>query len=200
MTGSLRDEAVTLEEGALRVDLWRAPDYVPGSAAREIALSPHRGQATGVEARVNGRLAASAVLLCEAGCPGIMGGDALLRDGTLFVCMRDHVVALALPSLDVRWTTGVDDACVFGLMEIGAVDALLVHGELRITRLGLDGRIQWQRAGGDIFTGGCWMDGDAVVAVDWTGAEYRWRLSDGEPLGVVPGAHPPGWDTSPPVV
>lgn len=193
MTGSPDDGAVTLAEGALEVELRRAPGYVPGAGEREIALSPRRGQATRVEARVDGRAVASAVLLCEDGCPDIMDGDALLRDGTLFVAMRDHVVALALPSLEVRWMTDVDDACIFGLMEIAGADALLVHGELNVTRVGLDGRIQWQRGGGDIFTGGCWMDGDAVVAVDWTGAQYRWRLEDGELLGMTPDAHPPTW-------
>ena len=86
----------------------------------------------------------------------------------------------------------LDDACLFDLAEIEGEDAVIVHGELNVTRLGLDGRIQWQR-GADIFTGGCWMAGDAVVAVDWNGTEYRWRLSDGEPLATTPGAHPPTW-------
>lgn len=200
MTGSVGEEALTLEEGALRVVLWRDPDYVPGSAAGEVALSPHREDATRVEALMDGRAVASVVLLCEAGCPAITDGRALLRDGMLIACVRDHVVCLGLPSLDVRWMTDVDDACVFALMEIDGADALLVHGELDITRIGVDGRIQWRRGGGDIFTGGCWIDGDAVVAVDWVGAEYRWRLEDGEPLGVRPGAHPPSWETTPRIV
>jgi hypothetical protein len=72
-------------------------------------------------------------------------------------------------------------------------DALLLHGELWIVRLGLDGSIQWQQGGADIFTGGCWMEDGAVVAGDWNGTEYRRRLFDGEVLGVTPGAHPPTW-------
>lgn len=199
MTASERLDAFTLGEGALEVELWRDPAYASGSAddvhryGREIVIGGHHGQATGVEVRVDGRPAASAVLLCDAGCPGIMDGQAVLRDGTLYVCMRDHVAALALPSLQVRWMTDVDDACVSGLMEIEGADALLLHGELWIIRLGLDGGIQWQRGGADIFTGGCWTEGGVVVAADWNGTEYRWRLSDGEALGVTPGAHPPTW-------
>ncbi|HEX6041176.1 hypothetical protein [Longimicrobium sp.] len=199
MTGSHRLEAITLIEGALEVELWRDPTYTPGSAdnvhryGREIIVGGHRGKATGVEARVDGRAVASAVLLCETGCPGVMDGDALLRDGTLFVSLSDFVVALRVPSLEARWMTDVDGACPFGLMEISGADALLVHGELWITRLGLDGRVQWRQGGADIFTGGCWIVGDEVVAADWNGAEYRWRLSDGELLGVVPDAHPPTW-------
>lgn len=202
MTGSShRPEAITLDAGALRVELWQDPAYTPGSAGdvrrydREIALSAHRGQATGVEVRVHGETAATAVLLCDAGCPGMTEGRALLRDETLFVCMRDHVAALALPALEVRWTTDVDDACVFDIGEIPGADALLVHGELNVTRLGPDGRIHWQRGGADIFTGGCWIEGDAVVAVDWLGAEYRWRLEDGAEISVTPGVHRPGWET-----
>lgn len=203
MTGSARLDAFTLSDGALEVELWRDPTYTPGSAdnvhryGREIAVGLHLERAAGVEVRMDGRAVACAVLLHESGCPHVMDGDALLRDGMLIVSMHGHVVALALPTLDVRWMTEVEGACIFGLMEIDGADALLVHGELDITRIGLDGCIQWRRGGGDIFTGGCWMDGDAAVAVDWVGAEYRWRLDDGEPLGVRPGAHPPSWEKAP---
>ncbi|HST58902.1 MAG TPA: hypothetical protein VLK84_09445 [Longimicrobium sp.] len=197
MTASSRLDAFTLDDGALEVELWRDPAYASGSAEnphrydREIVVGGHHGQATGVEVRVDGVPVASAVLLCDAGCPGVSSSDAVVRDGTLYVALRDHAAALSLPSLEVRWMTDVDDACVFGFVEIGGADALLLHGELWISRLGLDGRIQWQRGGADIFTGGCWIEGDVVVAVDWNGAEYRWRGSDGEVLGVTPGAHPP---------
>lgn len=73
-----------------------------------------------------------------------------------------------------------------GLLETGQDDAVLVHGEIAITRLGLDGGIQWQRAGWDIFTGGCQVSEGVVTAVDWNGAVYRWRLSDGEVLDDPP--------------
>lgn len=168
MSGS-RPEAFTLGDDALEVELWRDPAYTPGCAdtahryGRKIEVGGGNGQATGVEVRVRGRPVSSAVLLCDAGCPGIAGGQAVLRDGALYVAMRDRVAALDLPSLDTRWTVDVDDACVFGIEEIGGADSLLVHGELWITRLGLDGRIQWQRGGADIFTGGCRMEDEAVV-------------------------------------
>jgi hypothetical protein len=199
MTGSIRADAFTLGDAALEVELWRDPTYTPRSAdnvhryGREIAVGGHHGRATGVEVRVDGRALESAVLLCDAGCPGIAHDQAVLRDGTLYVAMRDHVAALALPSLEVRWMADVDDACVFGFVEIEGEDALLLHGELWITRLGLDGRIRWRQSGADIFTGGCWIADGVVVAADWEGAEYRWRLADGELLGMTPRAHPPTW-------
>lgn len=194
-----RIDAFTLGDGALEVELWRDPAWSPdsgGDPARygrviEIA-EPHR-QATGIEVRVDGRPVSSAVVLGDMGCPGISYGDALLRGDTLLVAMAANVVALAVPSLATRWITDLDEFCLFGLMEIDDDGAVLVHGEKTITRLGMDGGVQWQRAGGDIFTGGCWTRDGVVFAVDWTGAEYRWRVSDGEPLGVTPGAHPPGW-------
>lgn len=199
MTVSSRLDAFTVGDGALEVELWLDPAYAPGAAetlhryGREIAVGRHHGQATGVEVRVDGDPVASAVLLCDAGCPGVSSTGAVLRDGTLFVAMRDHVAALYVPSLEVRWMTDVDDACVYGFVGIEDHDALLLHGELWITRLGLDGTIQWQRGGEDIFTGGCWMVDGAVAAADWNGTEYRWRLADGEVLAVTPGAHPPTW-------
>lgn len=196
MSGSVREEVFTLSGGALEVELWRDPAWSPDSAGdpgaydRVIALSDRHGQATEVEARVGGRVVASAVVLGEMGCPGISSGSALLRGGTLLLAMAAKVVALAVPSLAVRWITDVDDACVFGLMEIGEDDAVLVHGEIAITRLGMDGAVQWQRAGWDIFTNGCQVEDGVVVAVDWNGAVYRWRLSDGAVLEDPP--RPPG--------
>jgi hypothetical protein len=198
MTASSRLDAFTLGDGGLEVELWSDPGYTPGSAGnvhrygREIAVGGHHGQATGVEVRMDGVPVASAVLLCDAGCPGVSTSNAELRGDTLYVAMRDHVAALSLPSLEVRWMTDVDDACVFGFVGTDE-DALLLHGELWITRLGLDGRIQWRQGGADIFTGGCWTEDGVVFAADWEGTEYRWRWSDGEALGVIPGAHPPTW-------
>lgn len=187
-TGSLRADAFTLGEGALQVELWGDPTWSPDSQGdparygRVIALAGRHRQATGIEARVDGRAVATAVVLGEMGCPDVSSGDAVLRGETLILAMAAKVVALAIPSLEPLWVVDVDDACVFGLMEIEGEDALLVHGELAISRLGMDGQIQWRRSGSDIFTGGCDIEGDVVKAVDWNGAVYRWRLSDGAVL------------------
>lgn len=184
----VRGEAFTLGEGALQVELWRDPAWSPDSTGdparygRVIELAGRHRQASGMEVRVDGSVAATAVVLGEMGCPGISSGSAVLRGDTLLVAMAGRVVALAVPSLEVRWITDLDDACLFGLMEVGGDGAVLVHGEVTITRLGMDGGIQWQRAGWDIFTGGCRIEGHEVEAVDWNGAVYRWRLSDGEVL------------------
>jgi hypothetical protein len=188
MSASLREEAFTLAEGTLEVELWRdlawSPDSTgdPGGYGRVIAIADRHRQATGMEVRVDGRVVSTAVVLGEMGCPGISTGNALLRGDTLLVAMAATVVALALPSLEVRWMTHLDDACLFGLMEIDAGDAVLVHGEMSIRRLGMDGRVRWERSGADIFTGGCWIEEGQVVAEDWNGATYRWRLADGEVL------------------
>lgn len=183
-----REEAFTLGEGALEVELWRDPAWSPDSIGdparygRVIELADRHRQASGIEVRVDGRVVSTAVVLGEMGCPGVSWSNAVLRGDTLLLAMAAKVVAVAVPSLDVRWITDLDDACLFGLTEIGDDDAVLAHGEVTITRLGMDGGIQWQRAGWDIFTGGCWIEGGEVVAVDWNEALYRWRLSDGEVL------------------
>lgn len=192
MTGSVREDAFTLGDAALEVEIWRDPAWSPDSTGdssrygRVIVLAEPRRQATGIEVRVDGRTVATTVVLGEMGCPGISSSDAVLRDGTLVIAMAAWVVALALPSLDPRWMRDVDDACLFGLMEIPGEDDLLVHGELHVTRLGLDGAVRWKRGGWDIFTGGCEVRDGVVVATDWNGAQYRWRLADGEPIPALP--------------
>jgi hypothetical protein len=192
MSGSLREEAFTLGEGALEVELWRDPAWSPDSTGdasrygRVVSLSePHR-QAVGIEVRVGGRAVSTALVLGEMGCPGISSSDAVLRGDTLVLAMAARVAALALPSLEPRWQIDTDDACIIGLMEVPGEDDLLVHGELYVTRLAMDGAVRWQRSGFDIFTGGCVVRDGVVTAVDWNGAEYRWRLSDGELLGTTP--------------
>jgi hypothetical protein len=184
----VREEAFTLGEGALEVELWNDPAWSPDSGGdpgrygRVVEVADRHRQAVGIEVRVDGRVASSAVVLGEMGCPGVSSGNAVLCGDTLLVSMAATVVALAVPSLQVRWMTHLDDACVFGLMEIDADDAVLVHGEVTIWRLGMDGAVQWERSGWDIFTGGCRVRDGVVEAVDWNEAVYRWRLSDGEVL------------------
>jgi outer membrane protein assembly factor BamB len=173
-------DAFTLRDGALEVEFRRAVDYVPGSAPREIGSAYGDWQATAVDVRVDGRPAASAVLLAREGFSAVDRERVVLRGGTPYAAVEDGVFALDLPALDVLWAERMGYGSVFRLMEIGGEDALLVHGELDITRLGMDGRIRWQRGGADIFTGGCHIEDGVVVAVDWNGHVYRWRLSDGE--------------------
>jgi hypothetical protein len=193
MSDSGPDGVLRLATGGLEVALWEDSTYTRGSTdnasrfAREIVLADRHCKAVEIRVRDDARMLGSAVLLVPMWCSGPREGLVIARDGALYLGAGDEVVALAIPSLEVLWRTKADHACVFGLQEIEGEDALLVHGELEITRLGLDGRIQWQRGGRDIFTGGCVIDDDEVIAIDWDGAEYRWRLSDGE---MLVGPHP----------
>jgi hypothetical protein len=159
---------------------------------REIVITQDSSwRALGVAVERPREAPVSAVLIVASWCPHAQEGSLITREGVLYLPLGPQVAALSLPSLEPRWVRTMDDACVSGLMEIEGEDALLVHGEMAITRLAMDGAIQWERGGADIFTGGCWIERGTVVAVDWNGTEYRWRLSDGEPLGITPGAHPP---------
>ncbi|WP_420125014.1 hypothetical protein [Longimicrobium sp.] len=200
MIDSGADGVLRLDAGGLQLALWIDHTFSRGSAAnvrtyaREAVVTedPY-SRALGMAVLRDGREIASAVLIVAAWCPDAQESSIIVRSDALYLPAGPHVVALHLPSLETRWVREVEGACIFGMMEIDDADALLVHGELEITRLGMDGEVQWQRGGFDIFTGGCWTRDGVVYAVDWIGAEYRWRLSDGEPVGVTPGAHPPGW-------
>jgi hypothetical protein len=188
MTGST-DGGFRLSAGGLEVAMREDPIYMPISAdndhpyVREIILAERHWTAVEIEVRQGGAVLDSAVLLVPMACPGPREGSAVGRRGIVYLAAGNEVVALALPSLHLLWRAEADPACVFGLMEIEGDDDLLVHGELQITRLGLDGAVRWQRDGNDIFTGGCGVHDGVVVAVDWTGREYRWRLADGEVVG-----------------
>jgi hypothetical protein len=48
-------------------------------------------------------------------------------------------------------------------------DAIIVHGELEVVRLALDGTIQWSAGARDIFTGPFVLVSDRISATDFKG-------------------------------
>jgi hypothetical protein len=197
--GSAPDGVLRLTAGALEVALWEDHTYTRGSAdnvhayGRELAFAGgqrHEWRAVGVRVSKGGRAVSSAVVLLPIGCgePGVH--TVVARPGTLYLPCGGEVAALDLPSLEVRWRTSADFACVNGLHEIPGAEALIVHGELTIARVEPDGRVAWERTGRDIFSGELRIVGDAVEVTDWNEDLYRFRLSDGEILEAPPPASP----------
>jgi hypothetical protein len=107
--------------------------------------------------------------------------SALVLDDKLYLAIGDHVACLSL-GLPCRllWSVRVDTATCFGIHWESQQRALISHGELEITRLGMDGVLIWQASGADIFTEGfCLMPG-YVEAVDFYRSVYRFDYETGE--------------------
>jgi hypothetical protein len=78
----------------------------------------------------------------------------------------------------------VDEATAFGVHPLR--EDVIVHGELSISRVGLDGRIVWQHSGSDIFTTAegentFRIENEIIYAKSWDYREYRFSY-DGRVL------------------
>lgn len=97
----------------------------------------------------------------------------------LFLGIGPHIVCLNTAMGQLRWVQRADSATVFGIHPITGEDAILIHGEMEITKLSLDGIIVWQASGRDIFTGQVVLNGDHIEATDFNGEIYAIQLDTG---------------------
>ncbi len=115
-----------------------------GDGAKEYPTSRH-----GVKLfRVN-EIIDSCIIIGSGGSTGIHQNSSLIDDDKLVICCCDTVFCLTLPDLELKWKTQADQATCFQLFKFQ--NDYLVHGELQITRLDKDGKIEWQFGGADIF-------------------------------------------------
>ncbi|HEX5872487.1 MAG TPA: hypothetical protein VFY65_18785 [Longimicrobium sp.] len=200
MTGSGPDGVLRLAAGELRVALWIDHTYTRGSADnvhaydREVVFAdggPHSWQAVGVRVSEGERVLGSAVLLLPLGCGEPGRATIVARPHTLYLPAGTEVAALDLPSLEVRWRTESSIGCVMGLHERPDDEGLIVHGEISVARVEPDGRVAWEHAGRDIFSGALRIAGDAVEVTDQDGELHRFRVSDGEILQAPPSRRTP---------
>ena len=86
---------------------------------------------------------------------------------------------LRLPSLELNWVIEADAATCFGIYLYK--DSYIVHGELGISRITREGKIQWENSARDIFVniehyGNTFQMHDGYIELmDWGG--FRYKLS-----------------------
>jgi hypothetical protein len=114
-------------------------------------------------------------------CPsGFDDGDVVCVEDRLWLAIGRYVVCIEVASGAVLWTAECDSACCFGISALKTEPALIVHGELDISKLTYDGEIEWQSGGEDIFTGPFEIEETGIRAVDFNGTVYWIRLDTGE--------------------
>ncbi|MBE9577220.1 hypothetical protein [Flavobacterium proteolyticum] len=91
----------------------------------------------------------SAVIGSEGGATAASNTSVIVDNNKLFMCCGDSVYCLSLPELNLNWKTKADMITCFELFKID--NFFIVHGELQISRLSLEGVIEWQQSGKDIF-------------------------------------------------
>jgi hypothetical protein len=110
-----------------------------------------------------------------AGGGGTSPGDrsVLCFDGHAYLIVGQYVACLATESGDLAWARQCDDSLCFGIHRMPSGDAIIVHGELEVVRLALDGTIRWRAGARDIFTGPFNLLPDSISATDFNGDVYR---------------------------
>lgn len=89
-----------------------------------------------------------------------------------------YVARLDVAAWRVVWRIQADDAICFHLYsDPDDASAVIVHGELQIAKVSLDGALLWQVSGADIFvqpdgSKALTFETGAVVARDWNGWVY----------------------------
>jgi hypothetical protein len=92
----------------------------------------------------------SSAIICEVGgATTIHENSCLIKDGLLFICCSDKIYALSLPDLKLKWKKRLDPATCFGIYSFQG--DLVVHGELQITRVDINGIEKWSFGARDIF-------------------------------------------------
>lgn len=151
--------------------------------SNEYVLGDGRPSSThGVWCQQGEKILGSAVLLAGGGASGVHEHSMLALDSRVFVAVGDQVASLDLPALGLRWNVRADEATVFGLHATPDREALIVHGELQVSRLTSDGDIVWSAGGADIFTGELRVEGDRISVHDFEGQEYHFETLSGRHL------------------
>jgi hypothetical protein len=118
----------------------------------------------------------SAIIIATGGGSGVHEQSYIIYNDLVFICVSAFLYCLCLPNLSLKWQTLVDDSSVFEIYLLN--NNIIIHGELAISRINIDGKIIWQHYGSDIFTT---IDGrdtfriqdNIIIAKSWDGREYN---------------------------
>jgi|TARA_R100000541_G_C1862742_1_gene79517 hypothetical protein len=125
----------------------------------------------------------SAIIGSEGGASGLSENSQIIETDRILICCSDSVYCLNLPSLDLNWKIKPDEITSFRIFKIDG--GYIIHGEIQITRININGEILWKQGGADIFVN---PDGEDeleiteeyIKAVDWENRVYKWDLNGKE--------------------
>lgn len=131
---------------------------------------------TGIIVRKDSELISSAII-CEPN--GITIDDKtnyLIENDRVYICARNLIYALNIYDLSISWRKEIDNVYCLGLFRLE--EDILVHGELEIHRIDLDGNIKWRFSGSDILLNiegknELTINKDFINLIDFNGKDYK---------------------------
>ncbi len=121
---------------------------------------------------------------------GLDEHSAVCFERRLAVAVGSFVACIDVPTGELLWAKECDSATCFGIYVLADEAALIVHGELDITKLNTEGEMLWQSSGKDIFTGPFEIANDGIRSVDFYGNVYWIRLDSGD-IAIIGQQEPP---------
>ena len=134
----------------------------------------------GIKVSENGKIISSAIVGSIGGGTGIHQNSQIIEKERIIVCCSDSIFCLSIPNLDLIWRTQADQASCFEIFKIN--ESYIIHGEMEISRLNLNGGIIWQKSGADIFTTEKGTDDfkiteSYIIATDWENRTYKFDFN-----------------------
>ncbi|WP_051568664.1 hypothetical protein [Crocinitomix catalasitica] len=129
----------------------------------------------GIRIFENGQEIRSAIVCETGGATGIHIDSVQIIDNVLYLCCCDSIYSLTIPNLDLNWNKRIDPATCFGIYTYKG--DFIVHGELQITRIDMNGLQKWTFGARDIFvtqdgTDSFKIKEDKIYLRDWAGFDY----------------------------
>jgi len=134
----------------------------------------------GVECERSCGKASSCLVAGSGGTTTIHEHSAVMQESSLVLAVGNSLCRLAIPTLEMLWHRKIDTVTCFGVYWHMKQHCLVVHGELEISRVSLDGQIAWQTSGKDVFSEGFELFDDHAVAEDFNHNRYRIELATGD--------------------
>lgn len=149
-------------------DIEYYQDYFNGD--RHYPTSKH-----GIRIFENDEEIRSAVVCKIGGATGIHEESALIIGNNLYLCCCDNIYCLSIPDLDLKWNKRLDPTTCFGIYPFKG--DLIIHGELQISRIDLNGNQKWTFGVRDIFvtqdeSDSVKIEENKIHLKDWEGYEY----------------------------
>lgn len=98
----------------------------------------------------HGQLLKQCLLNGTNGATSVHEHSAVVHNDRILVCCGNRICSLSIPQLNLEWSLEADPATCFGVHCYN--DAIIVHGELNMTRITPQGSVNWSVSGADIFT------------------------------------------------
>lgn len=134
----------------------------------------------GLKIYENDKIISSAIIGSVGGGTGVHKNSQIIEHDRIIVCCSNSVFCLSIPDLNLIWKTEADQASYFEIFKFK--ESYIIHGELEISRLNLNGEIMWQKSGADIFTTEKGTDGFKITesyikATDWENRTYMFDFN-----------------------